>query len=577
MLDSLLQAIGAALDGLEVGYCAFDSADRTLAWNATFLDLFPEHDGKVHVGEPYAENLRRFYEGRLSSEELALIDRYIEEGVARHRAQRRPYAFDHRDTRVRVSSFEMGNFGRVRVWRRVARLPVISPRHVSSTRKLAELNATAVLERLVDGVLIVDVADNCMWANQAFLKLYGLRTFEAAVGLPFEAIYRETWRGHEDDAAFMKSILTLQENQRFSGAPFELALPGDRFVRVVEQRGEADGRGYFEHSDVTHLRRQQDALANAERRYRVLADFSSDLILAIEGGTITYASPALTELLGWNSADVLGHPLLKFCHPEDLALLIGPAYEAHGCHGQPEYRLRAKHKDGSYVWVEGRVRQLPGESHAHDARHFVNLRGIDARKANEEKLERAQSELNALATTDPLTGLANRRKLDEIFGLEFRRALREGLPLTVLVLDIDHFKRFNDVHGHQLGDEVLQAVAGVLKRFTQRAGDVAVRMGGEEFVLVLPATDRVRAAALAQEVLTGVRGLAMASQVEQVTASIRLATLYQSSLVGSAGELLGLADRALYKAKRAGRNRFVEVAPPTVERPIRDSLEAKGG
>ncbi|WP_326542545.1 sensor domain-containing diguanylate cyclase [Pseudorhodoferax sp.] len=560
--------MGTALDGLDVAYCAFDSADRTLAWNATFLDLFPEHDGKVHAGEPYAENLRRFYLGRLSAEELPRIGRYIEEGIARHRAQRRPYEFDHRDARVRVSSFEMGRFGRVRVWRRVAQLPTRPVNHVPSTQKLAELNATAVLERLVDGVLIVDVTDRCMWANQAFLRLYGLRAPQAAVGLSFEAIYRGAWQGREDDEAFLRSILTLHENQRFSGAPFELALPGHRFVRVVEQRGEADGRGYFEHSDITHLRRQQGELADAERRYRLLAEFSSDLILSIDGGTITYASPSLTELLGWAAADVLGHSIARFCHPQDLGLLIQAPAAAHGGRSQADYRVRARHKNGRYVWVEGRVGQLPGGSGEQGARRIVNLRGIEARKAVEEQLERAQAELEALATTDPLTGLANRRKLDEAFGLEFRRALREGLPLTVLVLDIDHFKRFNDVHGHQLGDEVLRSVGVLLQRFAQRAGDLAARFGGEEFVLVLPATDKLRAVALAREILQEVRALAVPGANEPVTASIGLATLYQSSLVASAAELLKLADRALYTAKNAGRNRFVEASPSSFAEPL---------
>ncbi|MGC3983986.1 MAG: diguanylate cyclase [Pseudorhodoferax sp.] len=557
MLDTLLQAIGAALDGLEVGYCAFDNADRTLVWNATFLELFPEHDGKVHMGEPYADNLRRFYQGRLSCEELPRIERYIEEGILRHRAQRRPYEFDHRDARIRVSSFEMGSFGRVRVWRKVASLPTLVTHPVSSTRKLAELNATAVLERLIDGVLIVDVADRCMWANQAFLKLYGLRAVEDAAGMSFEAIYRGAWRGRENDAAFRASILTLQDNQRFSGAPFELALPGDRFVKVVEQRGEVDGRGYFEHSDITHLRRQQGALADAERRYRLLAEFSSDLILSIEGGAITYASPSLTELLGWNTAEVLGSSMLRFCHPQDVAVLVRPPAAVHGS-DQADYRLRARHKNGTYVWVEGRVRQLPGQAEGPQARLVVNLRGIDARKAIEDKLELAQAELKALATTDPLTGLANRRKLDEVFALEFRRALREGLALTVMVLDIDHFKRFNDLHGHQSGDEVLRSVGAVLQSFTQRAGDLAVRVGGEEFVMLLPATDKIRARVVAEDLLVAVRAVTIRGLNERITASVGVATLYQSMPVESAADLLALADKALYKAKSSGRDRFVE-------------------
>jgi PAS domain-containing protein len=174
MKDALLRAVGTALDGLEVALCVFDHHDRTLAWNNTFLAFFPEHEGHVHLGEPYADNLRRFYQQRLAPKDLPRIERFVAEGVARHQSQQRPYEFDHADFRVRVSSIEMGRFGRVRVWRKVAVLPTRVHQPVSSTKALAEHNARAVLERLSDGVIVVDVADRAMWANRAFTALYRL-------------------------------------------------------------------------------------------------------------------------------------------------------------------------------------------------------------------------------------------------------------------------------------------------------------------------------------------------------------------------------------------------------------------
>lgn len=563
MKDALLHAIGVALDGLEVGYCAFDSADRTLAWNMTFLNLFPEHDGKVHVGESYAENLRRFYALRLAGDERAHIERYIAEGVARYRSQRRPYEFDHRDFRVRVSSFEMGRFGRVRVWRKVAHLPTMLTKPVSSTRMLAELNATAVLERLTHGVLIVDVADRVLWANQAFLTLYGLRSAQAAIGRSFRDIYLAAWAGREADGAFKSSMLTLAENQRFSGAEFELALPGERSIRVVEQRGEFDGRGYFEHVDITHLKRQQRALAEAEKRYRLLAEHSSDIILSVEDGAITYASPALKGLLGWDIADVHGRAIVQFCHPEDVPTIMAALAADSASGGQTEYRARALHREGSYVWVEARSGHLPGETGSLILRRVINLRGIAARKAMEEQLEQLQTELQELATTDPLTGLANRRKLEEVLALEFRRAQREHLPLSVLAVDIDHFKRFNDAHGHQVGDDVLRAVGAYLLSIIQRAGDLAARLGGEEFILLLPGTDKAQAAVLAEMIVRGVQNLELPSVASKVTVSIGLATHTRASAPPTAQDLLRLADEALYAAKRRGRN-CVAMAPGRV-------------
>jgi PAS domain-containing protein len=290
MKDALLRTIGVALDGLDVGYCAFDSDDRTLAWNASFLELFPEHQGHVHVGEAYANNLRRFYASRLDEAELPRVDRYIAEGIARHRSQRRPYEFDHREYRVRVSSFEIGRFGRVRVWRKVATLPERAERPSSSTHALAHINALAVLQRLADGVLIVDVSEKAMWANQAFRDLYGMRSEEDVAGQSFDAIYRQEWAGQEDDPSYQTSVAALTDNRRFAGAPFELNLPENRWVRVIEQRGEIDGRGYFVHVDVTHFKRQQAALE------------------AVRNGTGSSQSTPVTSSWPWKVGSSPMHP-----------------------------------------------------------------------------------------------------------------------------------------------------------------------------------------------------------------------------------------------------------------------------
>lgn len=556
MKDALLQAIGVALDGLEVGYCAFDNEDRALAWNKTFLTLFPEHAEKIHVGEGYSANLRRFYGSRLELPELEKIDQYIAEGVARHRTQRRPYEFDHRGARIRVSSFEMGRFGRVRVWRQIAILEKITKEHPPTTERLAQLNAQAVLERLADGVVIVDVSDRVMWANRAFLQLYDLPTVESAVGRSFESVYRHVWSGKEAEPAFAESISTLLENQRFSGAPFVLALPGERYVRVIEQRGQFDGRGYFEHSDITDLKRRQNEVAAAEKRYRLLAEFSSDIILSVERGVITYASPALSELLGWRVDEVQGQPIVNYCHRDDVPTIAEALRTIHGGRAHVDYRVRALHKDGSFVWTEARARQLPGDSSPVMDRRVINLRGIAARKAIEDELQLAQRKLQELATTDPLTGLANRRRLDETLTMEFARAARAGLPLSVLLLDIDHFKQFNDTHGHHVGDEVLKAVAAELARLAQRTGDLAARLGGEEFVVLLPGADVGDAAALAEEAVSRLRQLRIASKPsERITASIGVATYAVDSGLGNASDLLQCADMALYEAKRQGRDR----------------------
>ncbi|HJV71582.1 PAS domain-containing protein, partial [Ideonella sp.] len=269
MRDVLLRSIGAALDGLDVGFCAFDSRDRTLAWNRSFLDFFPEHRGHVHKGEPYADNLRRFYATRLDEQEAPLIERYVAEGIARHHAQRRPYEFEHLGARLRVASAEFGALGRVRVWRRVASATGVAS-HVRPPQP-AELAGIArlFLESHPDGALLVDSGDRVHWANESFLQMYGLDCADEALGVPFEALYRRAWRSTPHAEEFLRSLEVLRENQRFAGAPFEIELPGERWVRVVEQRGEAvDGRALFVHQDISLQRSLQRALDAAEERAR---------------------------------------------------------------------------------------------------------------------------------------------------------------------------------------------------------------------------------------------------------------------------------------------------------------------
>ncbi|MFA5939253.1 MAG: diguanylate cyclase [Sinimarinibacterium sp.] len=180
-----------------------------------------------------------------------------------------------------------------------------------------------------------------------------------------------------------------------------------------------------------------------------------------------------------------------------------------------------------------------------------------------EQLGAANHELERLSETDPLTGLPNRRGLDEVLTLEWRRCRRLFEPIALLMIDIDQFKAYNDAHGHLKGDQCLQQVSGVLQSTASRAGEFVARYGGEEFVMVLPGTNRDAAALQAERVRAAVEGAAIAhghSAVSPyVTISIGVATRSSNSTISLEG-LREAADSALYEAKHLGRNR-VCVAP----------------
>jgi diguanylate cyclase (GGDEF)-like protein len=173
------------------------------------------------------------------------------------------------------------------------------------------------------------------------------------------------------------------------------------------------------------------------------------------------------------------------------------------------------------------------------------------------QLEDANDKLATLSATDGLTGLANRRRFDEVLSSEWGRASRTGLPLAVLMIDVDHFKKFNDCYGHQAGDECLRRIAAVLQSGTRRSADLAARYGGEEFSIVLANTDNDVALQLAETVRLAIEQLAIPhaqSSLGFVTISIGIA-IHHAGNAGTMTNLLRAADDALYLAKDAGRNR----------------------
>jgi diguanylate cyclase (GGDEF)-like protein len=170
----------------------------------------------------------------------------------------------------------------------------------------------------------------------------------------------------------------------------------------------------------------------------------------------------------------------------------------------------------------------------------------------------ASRELGELALTDPLTGLGNRRKMDVALADEWSRAARERQQLAALVVDVDHFKPYNDLHGHLAGDQCLKLLAATIRPLCGRPGDLVCRWGGDEFLVLLPATDAAGAARIARAILAGASALRLphgASNVSPVvTVSVGSAAVVPSD-EDSLECLVRRADEALYAAKKAGGNR----------------------
>lgn len=263
------------------------------------------------------------------------------------------------------------------------------------------------------------------------------------------------------------------------------------------------------------------------------------------------------ELLGYEPAEAnttLNHWVGRI-HPDD-STTRAEAWRAHLEGEKPIYECdyRIRHKHGHWTWLNSRGKLVQRDPQGRPARIVGVCTEISARKTYEETLK-------ALACTDFLTGAVTRRHFFELAEREFSRAVRYRSPLSVLVLDLDHFKRINDGFGHRGGDLVLIAFVSTVEGFLREA-DVLGRLGGEEFAILLPEADSDGAAALAQRVLAAVRESSVPVQGRSVkfTVSVGLSSYAGDEHTLQFETILEDADKALYVAKKRGRDRL-ELAP----------------
>jgi diguanylate cyclase (GGDEF)-like protein/PAS domain S-box-containing protein len=273
---------------------------------------------------------------------------------------------------------------------------------------------------------------------------------------------------------------------------------------------------------------------------------SSELTLVCDStGVVSYASAAATDLLGLEPSTLVGCPVTDVVaaeHRHDLLHWItGAGRTPAESHSPLVCRLRSGLGDEER-WAEVTITDLSADPAVGGL--MLRLRDVTERR----RLERA---LEELATTDPLTAVANRRRFDEVLLTEAERSLRTENPLTLLMLDIDHFKAVNDAYGHPVGDVVLKAVAAQC-RSAARDIDLVARVGGEEFAVLLVNVGLHEG----EEVADRIRKVVGALQVELpghpplgCTVSVGVA-----EFAGDATELMVRADAALYRAKAEGRN-----------------------
>ena len=286
----------------------------------------------------------------------------------------------------------------------------------------------------------------------------------------------------------------------------------------------------------------------------LIAEYSSDVIAQVRADmTFSYISPSSERLFRRPAADVLGHHIAEFVAPEDLPIIAEATRRVtSGAADDAVVTVRVIRGDGTLMWVEIASRLMGGSTPGAPGDRAVIMRDVSDRKALED-------DLRAMAMKDGLTGLANRRAFDEVLLAEWKRTVRAKSQMSLLLADIDDFKKFNDAHGHQVGDDCLRSVGIALQSAARKAGDVVARYGGEEIAIILPGSDARAAEIVAERAREAVEDLRITHggiPARVITVSIGVATALARD--GGSAEmpqaLLSAADRALYMAKAAGRN-----------------------
>jgi diguanylate cyclase (GGDEF)-like protein len=372
---------------------------------------------------------------------------------------------------------------------------------------------------------------------------------DPASALPAEAAYRDAFRHHLDNPSSDIHI----------GRPSLSPTSGDLVITVSRRRSHSDGK--FAGVAIGTMR-----LAYFHTLFQALSLSGQDAVTLFHtDGTVLMREPYTKEAIGLSVAGSPGYKVFSttrsgtyngtspvdgitrfytFARMGELPLILSVA--------------RSVDDIFSEWWTKALVIGVvvTGLGCLTGALTVMLQQSLWRRESAEKRVLAANAELAALAVTDALTGLLNRRRFDESLNREWRRALRTRKPLSILMIDADSFKAFNDTYGHQAGDGALKSIAAVLRDNGREGTDVACRVGGEEFALLMPEADKAGAVALAERIRGAVAAQSiphLGSASEIVTVSIGVATLVPDQATGEA-DFLAAADAALYEAKAAGRN-----------------------
>lgn len=569
----------ATLDILPDGLAIFDADDHLVLCNTRYTEVTPGIDMESLVGTPFDEVLRRAAQSGQIVDALEDSAGWLANRMARHRAPGPPEVQQLTGDRwVLINErLQPGGGGLV-----MLRTDITETVHTEralkqalSDAERADRSLREAINAMPTGLEIYDENDRLVLCNELMTQLRPYLPMPQWLGKTYEELLREGLRHGVPKEAQGQEELWLAHQLAMRGhrrSPEVHHYPGGAWMHIHETRTPS-GMTVCVRVDISDLIAQRQALETAQATAQQARQLLQDAIECLPDGFVLF--DAEDKLLVCNTQYRLMYPISA------PMMLPGNFFEDILRYGaqRGQYLDAVNNEEG---WLKKRLHEHYSATHAvlqrlpegrwvqADERRtpqggIAGIRtDVTQLVRKEQELAAANAQLALLSTTDGLTGIANRRRFDDRLAVEWLRCGRQKVPLTVVLIDIDHFKLYNDHFGHLAGDECLCRLAQLLQNTIRRADEVAARFGGEEFVLLLPDISLASAITVVQRCMDSLQAAAIAHP-QSPTAPILTLSMGIASVVpsheASPDTVVKAADSALYRAKNAGRNRF-DVAPP---------------
>ncbi len=570
----LREAVNAMPAGLDI----YDENDRLVLCNDFMANLRPHLPVETSLGKTYEELLREGMKHGIPEEARGQEELWLAHELAL-RGHRPGPEVRHYPNGVWMHMHESRTPSGMTVVVRLDITDLIAQRQKLEEARQESQRIRQLLERAVEAlpvsIEIFDEQDRLVLYNQQLSRMYPHMNYAEYLGKNFAQILRYSVdRGlvpsaHGREEAWMAERLS-EHGSRTSNLVQRLA--DGRWINIYETRT-PENYVVAVRLDITDLIEQRQALEAAQAAAQQAQQLLQDAVESLsEGFALFDADDRLTVFNAqYRRLYPLSAPMIvpgsTFEQIARYGAERGQYLDAVGdvdawvaqcvaAHRAAQQAVLQRLPDGRWVQTDERRTPQGGIAGVRtDVTHLVR---------KEQELAAANAQLALLSTTDGVTGIGNRRRFDERLATEWLRCGRHQMPLSVILIDIDHFKLYNDHFGHLAGDECLRHVAQLLQGMTRRADEVAARYGGEEFVLLLPDVAQADAIAMAQRCMDRLSDAALAHPrsptASVITLSMGVASLVPHAEIGS-DTLVQAADAALYRAKYGGRNRF-EVFEP---------------